>query len=91
MRQILDDLGPDSAYERVVFMKSAQVGGTEVILNFVGYVMSFGGGAALLIQPTVEMGKRFSRQRLDSLIANTPPLGGKVKDARSRDSGVLTM
>lgn len=87
LRQILNDLGPDSPYERVVFQKAAQVGGTEVILNFTGYTMAHGGGACLLIQPTVEMAKRFSRQRLDSLIANTPSLRGKVRDARSRDSG----
>jgi phage terminase large subunit GpA-like protein len=57
-----------------------------VILKFTGYLMAHGGGAALLIQPTVEMAKRFSRQRLESLIENTPSLRGKVKDARSRDS-----
>jgi phage terminase large subunit GpA-like protein len=50
-------------------------------------LLAHGGGAALLIQPTVEMAKRFSRQRLESLIENTPCLRGRVKDARSRDSG----
>jgi phage terminase large subunit GpA-like protein len=87
LKQILDDLGPDSPYERVIFEKPAQCGGSEALLCFTGYVMAHGGGACLLIQPTVEMAKRFSRQRLDSLIANTPSLRGKVKDARSRDSG----
>jgi phage terminase large subunit GpA-like protein len=91
LRQILDDLGPDSPYERVVLAKAGQVDGTETVLNFTGDVIAHGSAACPLIQPTVEMAKRFSRQRFHSLIANTPPLGGKVKDARSRDSGVLTM
>jgi phage terminase large subunit GpA-like protein len=44
-------------------------------------------GPVLLVQPTVELGKRFSRQRVDPLIAGTPRLSRKVAPSRSRDSG----
>ena len=78
---------PGSPVERVVFVKAAQVGGTEVLLNFTGYLMHLAPSPALLIQPSVEMAKRFSKQRLDALIENTPALRERVKDPRSRDSG----
>lgn len=41
----------------------------------------------LVVQPTVEMGKRWSKGRLAPLIEDTPCLRNKVKDPRSRDSG----
>lgn len=83
----MDALSPRDGYERVVFMKGAQVGGTEVLLNFAGFIMDHAPAAALLVQPSVEMAKRFSKQRLNALIENSPSLRTKVKDPRSRDSG----
>lgn len=87
LREVMDAMSPHSPYERVVLMKGAQVGGSEVILNTVGYLIAHAPAPILLVQPTVEMAKRFSKQRLDALIENTPALRGKVKDPRSRDSG----
>ena len=39
------------------------------------------------MQPTVELAKRKSRQRIDPLIEESPALRDKVKPARSRDAG----
>ena len=41
----------------------------------------------LAVQPTVELAKRFSQQRVDPLIEESPVLREKVAPARSRDSG----
>jgi len=41
----------------------------------------------LAVQPTVELAKRFSRQRIDPLIAESPSLRERVKPARARDAG----
>jgi phage terminase large subunit GpA-like protein len=41
----------------------------------------------LVVQPTVEMGKRWSKGRLAPLIEDSLCLRDKVKDPRSRDSG----
>ena len=87
LREIMDSLTPGAPCERVVFMKSAQIGGTEALLNACGYLMHYAPAPILLVQPTVEMAKRFSKQRLDSLIEASPVLRGRVKDPRSRDSG----
>jgi phage terminase large subunit GpA-like protein len=87
LREILDCLSSRSDVEEVVFMKAAQVGGTEVILNALGYVIDHAPGPAILVQPTVETAKRFSRQRVDPLIRTTPRLREKVSASRARDSG----
>ncbi|MCL4853337.1 MAG: phage terminase large subunit family protein, partial [Bryobacteraceae bacterium] len=38
-KALLDALTPNSPYERVVFMSSSQVGKTECLNSFVGYVI----------------------------------------------------
>ena len=87
MRAIMDALSPANPARRVVFMKAAQVGATEAGNNWVGYVIHHAPGPMLSVQPTVELAKRFSRQRIDPLIAESPALCDRVKPARSRDAG----
>jgi len=87
MREIMDALSPVSPVQRVVFMKAAQVGATEAGNCFIGFVMHHAPGPMLAVQPTVELAKRNSRQRIDPLIEESPELRAKVKPARSRDAG----
>ena len=83
----MDTLSPSSPVEKVVFMKGAQIGGTEAGNNWIGYLIDQTPGPILVVQPTVEMGKRWSKGRLAPLLEDTPVLRDKVKDPRSRDSG----
>jgi phage terminase large subunit GpA-like protein len=87
LREIMDCLSSTSEVEEVVMMKAAQVGGSEAILNGLGYVIDHAPGPTIVVQPTVELGKRFSRQRIEPLVTDTPRLALKVASARSRDSG----
>jgi phage terminase large subunit GpA-like protein len=87
IREIADALAPGHPAQRVVFMKGAQVGGTEAGNSWLGFIIAHSPGPVLVVQPTVELGLRFSRQRLDPLIESTPVLRSKVMPARSRDSG----
>jgi phage terminase large subunit GpA-like protein len=87
MRAIMDALSPSDPTERIVVMKGAQLGGTEAILNALGYLIHLAPGPALLVQPTVEVAQRFSKQRLTPMIEATPVLREQVREARSRDSG----
>ena len=87
MRAIMDALSPGNAARRIVFMKAAQVGATEAGNNWIGYVIHHAPGPMLAVQPTVELAKRFSRQRIDPLIAESPVLRERVKPQRSRDAG----
>ena len=87
LRAIMDDLSPSSPVQRVVFMAGAQLGKTETGSNWTGFNIDVAPGPMLAVQPTTELGKRFSTQRVDSLIESTPRLRDKVAPARSRDSG----
>src|SRR5262245_57047841 len=74
LREIMDCVATTSEVEEAVLMKGAQVGGTEAILNAAGYVIDHAPGPMIIVQPTVELAKRFSRQRLDPLLQLTPKL-----------------
>jgi phage terminase large subunit GpA-like protein len=87
LREIMDCLSPSSPIERVVFMKGAQIGGTECGNNWIGYVIHQAPGPMMAVQPTVEMAKRNSKQRIDPLIEESEVLRALVSDPRSRDSG----
>ena len=87
MREIMDALSPSHPARRIVFMKAAQVGATEAGNNWIGYVIHHAPGPMLAVQPTVELAKRFSRQRIDPLIAESEEISERVKPARARDAG----
>jgi phage terminase large subunit GpA-like protein len=87
IRAITDALSPNDPARRIVVMKSAQIGFTEAGNNWIGYVIHHAPGPMLAVQPTVELAKRFSRQRIDPLISESPALRERVKPARSRDAG----
>jgi len=87
LREPMDCLSSTSAVQRVVMMFAAQTGKTEAGANWLGYVIDHAPGPMLLVQPTVEMAKRLSKQRLESLITETPVLAEKIAPSRSRDSG----
>jgi len=87
LKEIMDCLSSSSMVEEVVFIKGAQIGGTEAGNNWMGYIMDHAPGPMMAVQPTVELAKRNSKQRIAPLIEESPRLKGKVKEARSRDSG----
>ena len=91
LREIMRELSAKSRTEKVVFMKGAQLGGTEVGLNWIGYVVQHVPGPMLMVQPTVETAKRVSKQRVDALIEACPELSQRISDPRSRDSGNTIM
>ena len=92
LKEVMDCLSPSSPVERVVAMFASQTGKTEAGLNWIGHVIHHVPGPMLMVQPTVEMAKRYSKQRIAPLIEASPVLRELVKPARSRDSGntVLT-
>lgn len=77
----------DPAVTTVVFMKSAQVGATELVNNVVGYYIDQDPAPILLLQPTLEMAQAWSKDRLAPMLRDSPTLRGKVKDPKSRNSG----
>ena len=87
LREPMDCLSASSAVARVVMMFGAQLGKTEAGNNFLGYCIHHVPGPILAVQPTLDMAKRLSKQRLASMIEDTPALRERIADPRSRDSG----
>lgn len=85
LREILDCLSDISPVQRVVLQFSAQVGKTEAALCWIGYVMHHAPAPMLVVVPTLEVRKRWVKQRLDPLIAETPVLAHLLGNRR-RDS-----
>jgi len=81
------DATTDPTISEIWVMKSAQIGWTEILNNVIGYHIDQDPSPILLIQPTLEMGEAWSKDRLAPMLRDTQTLRGKVKDARSRDSG----
>lgn len=87
LRAIMDALSASSPAQRIVFEKGAQIGATESGLNWIGYVIHQAPGPMLSVQPTVDMAKRYSKQRMAPMIEESESLRALVSDPRERDSG----
>lgn len=85
-KEIMDAVN-DPACEDVVIMSSAQVGKTELVLNIIGYYIAHDPAPMLVVQPTIEMGQTFSKDRLAPMIRDTPSLMDRVWEVKSRVSG----
>jgi len=85
-REIMDAFN-DPDIQRIAFIKSAQVGATEILLNVIGYYIDQDPAPMLIMQPTLAMAQAFSKDRLATMIRDSEKIRGCVKDPRSRDSG----
>lgn len=89
-KEIMDAIG-DPHVRKVVIMSAAQIGKTDAfILNTLAYYMDYQPAPILVMQPTLEMGQTFSKDRLAPMIRDTPELRDKV-DVKSRYSGNTIM
>lgn len=86
LREIMDSVA-DPAVGFVVFKKCARIGGTEAGLNIVGYFIDQDPSPILIVLPTVDDAKDFSKEQLSPTIADTPRLARKVSEEKSRSSG----
>ena len=85
-KKMMDCLSPTSPVERVVFMKAAQLGATEMGSNWIGYVIHHAPGPMMAVWLTVEMAAQ-PKQRIDPLIEESSAPAELIAPARSRDSG----
>ena len=84
LKEIMDCF-TDPLVNRIAVVASSQVGKTEVILNFLGYIIDQDPGSTLYIQPTVDDCKKFSRQRVAPMLRDCKKIKSKIHAAKSRD------
>jgi|CXWL01.1.fsa_nt_gi phage terminase large subunit GpA-like protein len=87
LREIMDVLSPSSPIREVVFMKPAQIGGTEAGKNWVGYTIHRAPSTMLLVEPSLDVAAKLSKQKIQPMLDLVPCLSGLVRESRSRDSG----
>lgn len=85
MREVMDALSPSHPCESVALRKGSQLAGTECGNNWIAFIIDQAPGSVLIVLPTTDAAKKWSKQRLTTLIEDTPVLRGKVASERSRD------
>lgn len=86
LKEILESIN-DWHIEKVIMQKSSQVGWTEgIVNNAVGYYIDQDPCPMLVLFPTTDMGKRYSKEKLAVMIRDCMRLRFKVAEPKSRDS-----
>lgn len=89
LREIMDSFS-EPGVNRVVFKKCARIGATEAGLNIVGYFIHQDPSAIMIVQPTVDDAKDFSKEQLAPTIEDTPVLRDRVSNAVKDSKNTIT-
>ena len=81
------DAFSDHLVTSVVLMFPSQTGKSEVFNNVTGYFIDQDPAPILFVEPTLELARAWSKDRIAPMLRDTPALNGKVKEPRTRDSG----
>ena len=58
----------------------------EAVLNLIGFHIDYDPAPMLFLEPTLDMAKTISKDRIAPMRRDTPALRAKIRDARTRDS-----
>lgn len=81
----------------IAMMKGAQVAGSEGMNNLIGYGITQDPSAMLLVHPTINQAKMWSKDRLDDMIESTPEIAAAINrdkstlDYKDFDGGFLAV
>ena len=82
--EIMNALSPGSPYLRIVFMGGAQIGKTECGNNWIGSKIHSAPEPMMMVQPSLDVARRYSRQRLDPMFDSNPELQRLVSEKKSK-------
>lgn len=89
-REIMDAI-TDISIKKVVIMSAAQVGKTDaMVLNSIGYYTHYDPSSIMVVQPTIDMAEKFSKEKLAPMIRDTPVIANLINE-KSRTSGNTIM
>lgn len=91
LREIMDCLSVTHPMTDGALQAGTQLGKSEALYNWLGYTIDQAPGPAMLVNPTTDMAKKTSKQRIAPMIEECAVLRSKVRDAKSRDSGNTTL
>lgn len=85
LREIMQALSIGQTTENHAVMKGAQLGLTQVAINWIGYIIEHTPAPILFYLPTRDLAKQTSETRIDPMFDGTRVLRDRVSAARSRD------
>jgi phage terminase large subunit GpA-like protein len=87
---MMDALADDQVSD-VTYMTSSQIGKTEIFNNAIGYFVDIDPCPMMMVQPTIEMARAWSKDRLDPMIRDNPSLRKKIgaEKEKSKDNTIL--
>lgn len=91
VREVLDCMSVDSPVQDVALMWAAQTAKSTVLNNCIGYWAAIEPASIMLVQPTLNMAKRYSRRRISKLIQESATLRELFVTSRSRDEASTTL
>ncbi|MCD9097057.1 terminase gpA endonuclease subunit [Luteimonas fraxinea] len=78
LREIMNCLSEHSPVRLVDFMKSAQIGATEIGINWAGYVIDLGLDSMIVAQPVKDLARSWATSKFDPAIVEMPELLAKM-------------
>lgn len=90
-REIMDALSPSDPCQEVTFIAGTQVAKTETGNNFLGFVMDWAPGPAMMVMPTSNTAKRGAKTRLARMIDSTPSLRTKISESTRSSANSATL
>jgi len=78
LREIMNSLSEHSHVRLVDFMKSAQIGATEIGINWTGYVIDQGLDSMIVAQPVKDLAKSWATSKFDPAVVEMPALLEKL-------------
>lgn len=78
------DAFSDDRIEEIVFIKPTQVGGTESILNILGYIVDQDPASTLVVYPSDTLAEDISKNRIQPMLRATKPLAEKFREDDSK-------
>lgn len=78
LREIMDSLSEHVPVREVSFQKSAQIGATEVLINWAGYVIDHAPDAMIVAQPVKDLARSWATAKFDPAMALMPSVADKL-------------
>lgn len=79
LREIMDALSDHSPAQIIDFKKSAQIGATEVGINWTGYVIDRGLDSMIVAQPVKDLARSWATTKFDPAVGLMPALQEKLE------------
>jgi phage terminase large subunit GpA-like protein len=86
LKEIMDCLSPQSPVQQIKIVKGTQLGATETATNFLGCIVHLYPGPFLFVLPTLDLARKYSKQKLTPTIECTPILRERISADKTRSS-----